>query len=101
MASEKANYYVSSLVRKLRSNSSSSVQKVLISLARATKKSENVAKFRLEGGIKVLLQFIKTSNRKTVDMSVSVLANCALEKESRIEVIMDIIFLSTIDCIVA
>lgn len=88
-AEEKANYYVSSLVRKLHSNSPCSVQKALISLTRATKKSENVAKFREDGGIKTLLQFIQTSNRKTVDLSVSVLANCALEKESRVEVTLN------------
>ena len=47
------------------------------------------AKFREDGGIKTLLQFIQTSNRKTVDLSVSVLANCALEKESRVEVTLN------------
>ena len=88
MASEKSktNYHISSLLRKLQSSSSSSVQKALISLSRATRKSENVVKLREEGGIDLLLAFLKSSNKKDLDMAVSVLANCALEKQSRTEV---------------
>jgi hypothetical protein len=88
MASEKSktNYHISSLLRKLQSSSSSSVQKALISLSRATRKPENAVKLREEGGIDLLLAFLKSSNKKDLDMAVSVLANCALEKQSRTEV---------------
>lgn len=83
---QKTNYYISSLLRKIQSPSASSVQKALISLSRATRKSDNVVKVREEGGISLLLEFVKSSNRKALDMAVSVLANCALEKQSREEV---------------
>jgi hypothetical protein len=88
MASEnnKTNYHISSLLRKLQSSSVSSVQKALISLSRATRKSDNVVKLRDEGGINLLLAFLQSSNKKDLDMAVSVLANCALEKQSRKEV---------------
>ncbi len=92
MASEniKTNYYISSLLRKLQSSSVSSVQKALISLSRATRKSDNVVKLRDEGGINLLLTFLHSSNKKALDMAVSVLANCALEKQSRTEVTTEI-----------
>ena len=103
MASEngKTNYYISSLLRKLRSSSASSVQKALISLSRATRKLDNVVKLREEGGIDQLLTFLQSSNKKALDMAVSVLANCALEKQSRREVTADIFvsFIARLECI--
>ncbi|XP_028400595.1 uncharacterized protein LOC114523765 [Dendronephthya gigantea] len=82
----KCNYYISSLLGKLQSSSLSSVQKSLISLSRATRKPENVKKLREEGGIKSLLSFLQASNKKTLDMAVSALANCAMERKCRNEI---------------
>ena len=86
------NYYISSLLQKLQSSSTSSVQKALISLSRATRKNENVIKLRDKGGISLLLEFLKSSNKKDLDMAVSVLANCALEKQCRLEVTSEMWF---------
>ncbi len=84
------NYHISSLLRKLKSSSPSSVQKALISLSRATRKTDNVVKLRNEGGIKILLTFLESSNKKTLDMAVSVLANCALESQCKAEVTINL-----------
>ena len=83
------NYHISSLLRKLQSSTPSSVQKALISLSRATRKSDNVVKLRNEGGLKILLTFLESSNKKSLDMALSVLANCALDNQCKAEVTSD------------
>ena len=78
--------YIASLIGKLNPKSESVTKKTLIELTKLTKVKENVHWFCFKGGLKRLLSLIQQPNRTIADMAVSVLANCALEQESRREV---------------
>lgn len=89
------NCHITDLLRKLQGSSASRTTKALTSLSKATRKSENVVKCRKAGAINVLLSFLRSSNKKNLDMAVSVLANCAMEKQSRSEVTIQNSFIHT------
>lgn len=78
--------YIESLIGKLNPKSESVTKKALVELTKLTKVNENVHWFCVKGGLKRLLSLIHPPNRTIADMALSVLANCALEQESRREV---------------
>ena len=78
--------YIESLIGKLSPKSESVTKKAMLELTKLTKVKENVHWFCLKGGLKRLLSLIHPPNRTIADMALSVLANCALEQESRREV---------------
>ena len=78
--------YITSLIGKLNPKSESVTKKTLIELTKLTKVKENVHWVCFKGGLKRLLSLIQQPNRTIADMALSVLANCALEQESRREV---------------
>lgn len=47
-----------------------------------------IARFRGKGGVKLLLNLLKhpECSRKTLDLALSILANCCTELETRVEV---------------
>ena len=77
---------IKNLIEKLSRDTYSTTKKSLVSLAKLTKKTENVIKLRRNGGLELLLEYIKKPNQKLVDMALSVLANCSLENECRKQV---------------
>lgn len=85
MASAGAKY-IESLIVKLSPKSDSGTRKALTELTKLSKVKENVHWFCIQGGLKRLLSLIQRPNRTIADMALSVLANCALEEESRKEV---------------
>ena len=74
------------LIAKLGSKVPAIAKKALATVTKLTRNSESVTKLRVKGGISLLLGFVQRPNRSHVDMALSALANCALDKECRHEV---------------
>lgn len=77
------------IFKKLRSSnsSSSSIFNALVEMrSRFIKEPNGVLKLRTEGGIELLLGLIQRPNSKIVDISLSILGNCCMDKGARDEV---------------
>uniref|UniRef100_T1IL44 BTB domain-containing protein n=1 Tax=Strigamia maritima TaxID=126957 RepID=T1IL44_STRMM len=80
---------MNTLIDSLASPSSDVVSNSLLTLRKKYFRARNldgVKKFRERGGLKSLLDIIGKPNPKSVDVALSILGNCCLEKESRDEV---------------
>lgn len=76
---------VKKLLEKLKtfgqvSGSESNICDVLIKLRPYSKKSSSIKSILENDGVEVLLQYLKGPNRRILDMTISVLANCLTEE---------------------
>ncbi|KAG8230684.1 hypothetical protein J437_LFUL010761, partial [Ladona fulva] len=74
------------LMQKLRSSSPSVVYQALIEIRTKEVNSANgVAFLRKSGALKYFVKFLQKPNEKILDVTLSILGNCCLENETRLE----------------